>query len=281
MAYTDDKLESYSDIFDNAETDATDKDKQRVIKDLKQLSTGQNLDTCIDVDSVIKYFVAHNFVDNYDSYTGNMLHNYYLYENKGKLSVIPWDYNLAFGAFGGAGMKKPENQTAQGSSPTADNATALVNYAIDTPLSGVSEKDRPLWSAIINNGEYKERYHKYFDQLIADYFESGKFQKKITSVYEMIRPYVKNDATAFYTVDEFDKAYNTLQKFCSLRAESIRKQLNGEIPATTEGQQAEGVQLVDAGTLKISDMGSQKGGGPVPNQDDDNIKSMKEQKSKG
>ena len=26
-----------------------------------------------------------------------MVHNYYLYEEKGKLSIIPWDYNLAFG----------------------------------------------------------------------------------------------------------------------------------------------------------------------------------------
>ena len=31
---------------------------------------------CLDVDEVIKYFVAHNFVDNYDSYTGNMLHQW-------------------------------------------------------------------------------------------------------------------------------------------------------------------------------------------------------------
>lgn len=266
LAYTDDELESYSDIFDNAETNATEEDMERVIAALKQLSTGEDLDKCLNVDSVIRYFVAHNFVDNYDSYTGNMLHNYYLYENNGLLSMIPWDYNLAFGAFGGnGGMNKSGKQSSENEEQSTDKATAMVNYAIDTPLSGVSEEDRPIWNAIIKNDEYKELYHQYFDELITNYFESGKFEEKITAVYEMIRPYVEKDATAFYTVEEFDKAYTTLKEFCKLRSESIRKQLDGDIPTTTEGQKKEGVQLVDSSSIKIEDMGSQKGGGPRQN----------------
>ncbi|MBE6034723.1 MAG: spore coat protein CotH [Clostridiales bacterium] len=269
LAYTDDELDSYSDIFDNAETEATEEDMKRVVAALKQLSTGENLESCLDVDAVIKYFAAHNFVDNYDSYTGNMLHNYYLYENNGLLSVIPWDYNLAFGSFGGVrGMRMPEQQAEEKNTQVMDDAAAMVNYAIDTPLSGAEEKDRPLWSAIINNEEYKELYHKYLDQLITSYFESGKFEEKITSVYEMIRPYVEKDATAFYTVEEFDKAYSTLKTFCTLRAESIRKQLDGEIPATTQEQQKDGVQLVDASSISLQAMGSQGGGGLRQNPDE-------------
>lgn len=102
LKYTDDELSSYSDIFDNAETGADEADEQRVVAALKQLSEG-DVESSVDTDEVIRYFVAHNFVMSYDSYTGSMLHNYYLYENDGKLSMIPWDYNLAFGAFGGGG----------------------------------------------------------------------------------------------------------------------------------------------------------------------------------
>ncbi len=54
------------------------------------------------MDEVLRYFVVHNFVVNGDSYTGSMIHNYYLYEQDGKLSMIPWDYNLAFGGFQGS-----------------------------------------------------------------------------------------------------------------------------------------------------------------------------------
>ena len=41
------------------------------------------------MDQVIRYFVVHNFVCNFDSYTGSMIHNYYLYEKDGRLSMIP------------------------------------------------------------------------------------------------------------------------------------------------------------------------------------------------
>ena len=30
-------------------------------------------------------------------YTGMMVHNYYLYEEKGNLTILPWDYYLGFG----------------------------------------------------------------------------------------------------------------------------------------------------------------------------------------
>ena len=79
LKYTDDELDSYSDIFDNAETDVSEEDEKRVIEALKNLSDG-NVAESVDIESVIDYFVVHNFVMNYDSYTGNMLHNYYLLE---------------------------------------------------------------------------------------------------------------------------------------------------------------------------------------------------------
>ena len=100
LAYIDDNLDSYSEIFDYAETDASEEDEQRVVAALKALSEG-DCERALDTSEVIRYFAAHNFVLNYDSYTGNMLHNYYLYEKDGKLAMLPWDYNLAFNTFSG------------------------------------------------------------------------------------------------------------------------------------------------------------------------------------
>ncbi len=247
LVYTDDEIDSYSDIFDNAETDTDEEDYQRVIETLKQLSTGEDLETCVDVEAVLRYFAAHNFVINYDSYTGNMLHNYYLYEDNGILTMLPWDYNLAFGGFGGG------------------TAEECINYPIDSPLSsGVSEDDRPMWGKLAENEEYLELYHSYLDELLTNYFESGKFETEIDTVYEMIRPYVEADSTAFYTVDEFDTAVETLKSFCLLRAESVRGQLEGTVPSTEEGQQEDSTTLIDAGDLNISDMGSMNTGGTAP-----------------
>lgn len=99
LKYIDDEPDSYSNIFDNAKTDISDSDKKRLIESLQKLSIGEDIDDIVDVEAVIRYFVVHNFVLNFDSYTGSMIHNYYLYEKDGQMQMIPWDYNLAFGGF--------------------------------------------------------------------------------------------------------------------------------------------------------------------------------------
>ena len=248
LKYTDDNTDSYSDIFDNDETDADKESNQRVIAALKALSQGDDIESYIDTDEVIRYFAAHNFVLNYDSYTGNMLHNYYLYENNGKLSMLPWDYNLAFGAFGGEQGGKP-GDSENGSS----NSTSLVNTGIDTPLSGSQESDRPMWSWITSDEKYLEQYHSVYSELLK-YFESGDFGTEADRIYNMILPYVEKDTSAFYNAEQFKTAYETLKDFCSLRAESIRKQLDGTLSTkTTEQKDSE---KVDASSVTISDMGT-------------------------
>ena len=170
--------------------------------------------------------------------------NYYLYENDGKLLMLPWDYNLAFGGFS-------ENGGESGGS----DATSLVNTGIDTPLSGVTEEARPMWNWIISNENYLETYHSIFDSLISGYFESGKFEAEIDSLYEMLYPYVEKDPSAFYSADEFTTAYKTMKEFCLLRAESIRLQLNGNL--STKSDEQDSSNQVDASGINIRSMGSQ------------------------
>lgn len=258
LKYTDDSIDSYSDIFDNAETDASDTDKQRVITALKELSEG-DAEGSVDTDSVIAYFAAHNFVMNYDSYTGNMLHNYYLYENDGKLSMIPWDYNLAFGAF-----------MNQNGGSTSSDATYIVNYGIDSPLNGASEADRPMWSWISSNETYLQKYHEVMKNLITAYFDAGKFEEQINAVYEMILPYVEKDTNGFYDAEEFKTAFSTLKTFCKKRAESISLQLNGSLSTITD-EQTDSAKI-DASDISISDMGTQSGAGTdAPQESHQNI----------
>ena len=237
LKYIDDNAESYSNIFENAKTDITEADKARLINALKNLSDGENLENTVDIDSVIRYFVVHNFVLNFDSYTGSMIHNYYLYEKDGQMQMIPWDYNLAFGGFQSMG-----------------SATTLVNYPIDSPISGGDVSDRPMLAWIFSNDEYTELYHKCFSEFITSYFDSEYFAEMIDSVEEMISPYVEKDPTKFCTYEEFENGVATLREFCLLRAESISGQLDGTIGSTSDTQNSE--SLIDADDLQISDMGS-------------------------
>ena len=242
LKYIDDDPDSYPNIFDNAKTDISDSDKERLIASLKNLSEGTGIEDTVDVDSVIKYFAVHNFLLNFDSYTGSMIHNYYLYENDGTLQMIPWDYNLSFGGFQNSG-----------------DATTLVNYPIDTPVSGGSIEDRPMLAWIFANEEYTELYHQYFKEFISEYFDSGYFEEMIDNVIELISPYVEKDPTSFCTYEEFQTGVATLKEFCLLRAESITRQLEGTIGSTSDTQDTG--TFVNADDIQISDMGSMNGGG--------------------
>ena len=239
LKYIDDEIDSYSNIFGNAKTDVDKADKKRLISSLKSLSEQKDLESTVDVDEVIRYFVVHTFLCNGDSYTGSMVHNYYLYEEDGKLSMIPWDYNLAFGTFQGG------------------NASGTVNSPIDTPVSG-DMSDRPMISWIFSSDEYTELYHKYYSEFI----NSTDIEKLITNTAEMINEYVAKDPTKFCTYEEYLDGVDALKQFCELRVESVKGQLDGTIPSTTDGQNQDSSSLIDTGNLNISDMGSMgnKGG---------------------
>ena len=222
LKYTDDSFESYSDIFGNNETKAKNEDKKAVIAALKGLSDGGELERFLDTDEIIRYFAVHNFVLNYDSITGPMLHNYYLYESAGKLAILPWDYNGAFGKF--LSILGHEYST---------DATALVNIGIDSPLLGTAEDAVPIWKWILENEEYREKYHAVMDQFIRECFESGAFMDEIDAVYDMIFPYVQKDPTAFYSAEQFTAACDMMKLFLKHRAESVRLQLDGGLAAVS------------------------------------------------
>ena len=248
LQYIDDDPDSYSNIFDNAKTDITDADKERLVASLKTLSEGEDVESVVAVDKVIRYFAVHNFLCNGDSYTGSMVHNYYLYEKDGVLSMIPWDYNLAFGAFssdmGGTG-----------------DAAGEVNSPIDSPVSSGDIESRPMVAWIFASEEYTELYHEIYAEFIESTFTSGWFEEEIERVTQMIAPYIEKDENGFFSYDEFVTGAAALKQFCLKRAESITGQLDGTIPSTSDGQSADSSALIDASDINLDDMGEFSGGG--------------------
>lgn len=241
LVYIDDDSESYDDIFDNASFDITRQDEARMIEALKKLSAGEDLERYIDVDACLRYFAAQTFIVNLDSYYSNLKHNYYLYENNGQLTMLPWDLNLAFGGF------------------QSSSATDAVNGAIDTPMDGL-EADRPLFSKLMEVEEYQELYHTYLEDIVEGYIHSGLFGETLSEVSSLISSYVAKDTTAFYSYAEFETAVDTLKQFVLLRAESVEKQLVGEIPSSSEERTGDTV-LVDASDVDLKSMGMQGGDG--------------------
>ncbi len=283
LVYIDDSTSSYSNIFANAiskNTDATDYAK--VIKAIKYLNkenvSNEELEQYWDVDAALRYLAVHAFMVNGDSYTGNMKQNYYLAEQNGKILILPWDYNLSFGAFGGGpgggsggppemGAFEDENQKIV-SNTNNDETTEVINHAIDTPTIGVEMDLRPLVSVLLNNSEYKERYHKYLDELTK--YAQGKFIDKLEMVENAIYPYIEKETVSFYSPEAHISAFAVLKKFLSLRSESIQAQLDGMIPSTTDEQENANLITADFSINEMGTMGGPGGGPPgMPGENSD------------
>ena len=245
LLYIDGEIESYPNIFGSAKTDPSRKEQYRLIESIRKLNALEDIPEVVDVEAVLRYLVVHSFVCNGDSYTGSSVHNYYLYEKEGQMSLIPWDYNEGFGDFGSSG------------------AASVVNDPIDSPVTSGSLSDRPMIAWVFSDEAYVARYHELWREFLAEFWDSGWIENEISVVSELIGPYVQRDPRSFCTYDAFVAGTEELLLFFELRSQSVEGQLNGMIPSTSEGQAADSSALIDASALGSASggMGGMPGGG--------------------
>lgn len=131
---------------------------------------------------------------------------------------------------GGMGMDMAANFLSE------DN----INFSITTPVSGTTLDERPLIKALLSVDEYREKYNTYLQQIADGFFAEENMQSLTTQVSSLIAPYVEKDPTKFYTKEQLLEGASgdkSLVKFATERAESIKKQLSGElvVEAKTDG----------------------------------------------
>lgn len=255
--YIDDNISSYSTLRDSAVfKSTTDKDFENVIEMMKSLENGKDIEKYLNVDEVLKYFAVNTFLVNLDSYSGGMYHNYYLYENNGVCEILPWDLNLSFGGF------------------ATNSGSRAVNFPIDSLVTGNLE-NFPLIGKLLENDEYKDKYHEYLDKIVNEYFKSGIFNTTVTNNDKLIGDYVKIDPTAFYTYDEYKNAIKELLVFGEDRTKSVEAQLNGEETSTEYGN-------IET-SLNLKALGEQNMGGKMPNDkmNEENLANNNEENNNG
>lgn len=188
LLYIDDKIKSYSGLeLKTANKNGAD---EALLKMIKALNQGQELERYLNIEEILKYFAVNNVLVNMDSYLGNFKHNYYLYEKNGVFSVLPWDYNMSFGGFSGGG----------------GGSQSSTSLHIDSPVSGTTLAQRPLLGKLLEVPEYKELYHKYIEELLNGPFSLEKMQAEIERVAAMIRPHLEKDPTKIYSMEQFEQA---------------------------------------------------------------------------
>lgn len=238
----DDMLESPGLVL---KTNEETSDGSAILELMKALESGEGLEDVLDVDEVLRYLAANVALANYDSYLGNTTHNYYLYEQDGRFTIVPWDYNYSFGGFGGgevdiyeptnqsmgmgggrrSDMENEEPQTAAGENagveqtaqiPEDMSAERPENMEMEMPEDmerpegmggGMGGSDeKPLVDTLLSQDALLTQYESYLAEIAETYFTEAYMSQIVSETAEMIAPYVEKDATAFFTYDEFLEA---------------------------------------------------------------------------
>ncbi len=188
------------------------------IKKLSNALKGEgSIEDCLDVSSVLKYIAVNSVTANESSYMGKGAENFYFYEQNGKLTMLPWDYNLAFGT---DRSERKNTYTIQ---------SELINASISAPYFETEGAERPLASVLLANKEYYDEYIGYVKKL-TEYFDS--LQTSLAQYKSMIEQSVTADTSKFYTNElfyaEFTDGENTLLGFINARNNAVKAQINAD-----------------------------------------------------
>ncbi len=243
LNYVGDDLETYQEIWDSAKFKSDDEDHARVVEALKHVCQGDGIADYLDVDNVLKYFAIQTFIYNHDGLTGTVSHNYYLYEQDGRLNLIPWDMNEAFTVSG--------------------DGSDYVNFPIDTPFTVTDLSQRSFFMALLVDEECLAKYHEYLRVLSEEYALGGGLEAAYERIRGQIDALVETDPTAFSTYEQYTSAAESLKTAIEWRARGVLGQLSGEIPSTREGQEAEPDKLLDTSGADLSGLTSGFGMGKM------------------
>ncbi|MEF3352960.1 CotH kinase family protein [Paenibacillus sp. GYB006] len=198
------------DLYTGLEVKSEKSDGDALIAMLNELNNGSDYEKYIDIEDALGYIALNVLTNNTDSYLGSNKQNYYLYEEDGVFSILPWDYNMAFGGLG------------------------RNSLYIDEPTQGALD-ERPLIAKLLAVDEYKEQYHQILSEAIGGYLANDTFTARVQEVKSMIEEYVKADPNAFYTYDEFEKGVTSLISTNASQVTDISEQLDGTSPSSGDG----------------------------------------------
>ncbi|MBR0484581.1 MAG: CotH kinase family protein, partial [Oscillospiraceae bacterium] len=256
--WIDDNPESYQNIWDSDKLKCSEDDKKILIEALDKLnnSTQEEALSVLDTDQIMRYFAVHGFMNNYDSIVGISRHNFYLCENNGILSYVPWDYNESFGGMEPqVVIRDVLGDLALDTTPTGmDNVMSvekdLINMPIDNPNRIGGTDQLPMFHAWASTEQGIAQYHQICEELTE---LEDRYALLTASTKTMIAPYVAQGLT-FYTEEQFQEAMHQMELYMQYRFVSYHKQLSGETPSTWEGQKEQPDTLIEPEGLALYKM---------------------------
>jgi hypothetical protein len=175
------------------------------------ISWRSQLESVFNVQLFIKWLAINTAIGNWDAY-GSMAHNYYLYNNNGVLTWIPWDLGLSFSESGGMG-RMPGTTATNNTTESLTHANVNSNW--------------PLIRFILDDSVYRELYLKELKTFSTSSFNSGSAANMIQAAHALITPYVtgtepeQSGYTFLTSPADFENAFTGLSQFISKQSVAI------------------------------------------------------------
>ncbi|MBN1600437.1 MAG: CotH kinase family protein [Chitinispirillaceae bacterium] len=169
------------------------------------------LETVFNVRLFLKWLAINSAIGNWDAY-GSMAHNYYLYNNKGVLSWIPWDLGLSFSESGGMGPM-PGNGSVTDATASLTHSNVGSNW--------------PLIRYLMDDSVYHAYYLEELHTFATKYLKTDVASSKVVAAHDLIASYVtgsegeQSGYTCLSSLADFENGYTSLFKFITKQAESI------------------------------------------------------------
>jgi len=258
LAWYGESRDSYSGLIQKSDR----ADDNALFRMLDELNNGSNVEDVLDVSNVLKYIALNVVTANEDSYIGQNKHNYYLYERNGVFSILPWDYNMAFGGMGNIGLGFGGNRggnmpggagAADGNGASANVPGGAVaadgngaggnaagggrrggfeggfggfggNTSVQSPAGSL---ERPLVNQLLAVNEYKEEYYGYVREALQGLLASETFNSRVDELAELIREHVQKDPRPFYSYNEFESGIESLKETNASNVSKYMQELDG------------------------------------------------------
>ncbi|MFY0600049.1 MAG: CotH kinase family protein [Cyclobacteriaceae bacterium] len=181
--------------------DEADYSDVRALYDLMQSSTRtsdetqwiSDLEDIFNVDQYLKYLAVNTVIQNWDTY-GVMTHNYFLYNDLGKLVWIPWDNNESMqdGKMGGA---------------------------ISLSMSEVTD-EWPLIRYVMDVDQYETQYRTYVRDFTDNHFQPATMSSQFSTYESLLSDYAAQEG------GNFSGAISTLNTHVQNRNDEVDNYLN-------------------------------------------------------
>jgi hypothetical protein len=179
--------------WDPSELPTQPADARQMLTDLitriKDADEARDLETLVDVDSVINYMIAANLTGHWDSLQGNA-NNDYLIHNKttGLWQIVVWDLDNTFGSI----------------ATNNSRFDTMWNTPFDQFKAGnedlLDERKRPLFAKIMKY--FKPRYVERYKEFLAGIYELHAANRRIENRRDMLIKYGKVPMLENYSGDK-------------------------------------------------------------------------------